>query len=153
MTDTRHPAGDPLQAPLSGRTVVEASAGTGKTYTIVGLYLRLILEARLKVDQVLVMSFTRAATAELKDRISKGLRNARRLFKSIAEGHADGEDVDPEDHVLRHLLKLELDPQDATRRLSAALAGFDEAAVFTIHGFCQRALQDHAFRSDCRAGR
>lgn len=151
MTDPRyppgHPAGDPLQAPLSGRTVVEASAGTGKTYTIVGLYLRLILEARLKVDQVLVMSFTRAATAELKDRIRKGLRDARRLFKAIADGQADGQGVDPEDHVLRRLLELELDPQDAIRRLGAALAGFDEAAVFTIHGFCQRALQDHAFRS------
>ena len=64
---------DILNSPLSGTNLIEASAGTGKTYTIEGLFVRLILEKRLLVDQILVVTFTNAATEELKDRIRSKL--------------------------------------------------------------------------------
>ena len=67
---------DPLTIPLSGRRLLEASAGTGKTWTLALLFLRLVLERRLGVDQILVVTFTRAATGELRDRIRARVREA-----------------------------------------------------------------------------
>ena len=62
---------DLLNAPLDGVNLIEAGAGTGKTYNIEGLFVRLILETQLQVDQILVLTFTNAATEELKDRIRR----------------------------------------------------------------------------------
>ena len=59
---------EPINTPLTGTNLIEASAGTGKTYTIAGLFLRLILEKQLTVNQILVVTFTKAATEELKER-------------------------------------------------------------------------------------
>ena len=67
---------DPLTCPLTGRQLIEASAGTGKTYTIAILFLRLLIESRLQVDQILVVTFTDAATEELRDRIRSRVREA-----------------------------------------------------------------------------
>ena len=79
---------DPRTAPLDGATLVEASAGTGKTYVLTSLFLRLLLEKRLPVDQILVVTFTEAATEELRGRIRKRLAEAAR----VQEG---GETDDP----------------------------------------------------------
>ncbi|MCI3951145.1 MAG: exodeoxyribonuclease subunit beta, partial [Burkholderiales bacterium] len=68
---------DPLEAPLDGITLVEANAGTGKTWTITALYLRLLLEAERPVESILVVTFTEIATAELRDRIRTRLAEAR----------------------------------------------------------------------------
>ena len=65
-----------LKHPLEGTTLIEASAGTGKTYTIAGLYLRLVLEKDMEPGNILVVTFTRAATEELRDRIRNRLREA-----------------------------------------------------------------------------
>ena len=70
-----------LEAPLEGMVLVEASAGTGKTYTIAGLFIRLITEGRATIDQILVVTYTKAATAELRDRIRKGLTDAVEAFQ------------------------------------------------------------------------
>src|SRR5512136_644430 len=67
---------DPLKTPLEGANLIEASAGTGKTYTITGLFLRLLLEKNLAVHEILVVTFTEAATEELKDRIRSKIREA-----------------------------------------------------------------------------
>jgi exodeoxyribonuclease V gamma subunit len=67
---------EPLTLPLSGTVVVEASAGTGKTFTLSNLYLRLIVEAGREVDGILVVTYTNAATAELRDRVRRRLRAA-----------------------------------------------------------------------------
>ena len=67
---------DAMAVPLEGLTLIEASAGTGKTFTIANLYLRLVVEHRLSVDQILVVTFTEAATAELQDRVRRRLRAA-----------------------------------------------------------------------------
>jgi exodeoxyribonuclease V beta subunit len=130
-----HLVDEPLEC---GTTLLEASAGTGKTYTLAGLYLRLILEHDLTPAQILVTTYTVPATAELRTRIRKLLRealeccNAREIEEPFLAGlFASG-------HV---------SPETARPRLEAALRSCDEAAIYTIHGFCQRMLQDRAFES------
>ncbi|CAN5524773.1 hypothetical protein BH18VER2_BH18VER2_08800 [soil metagenome] len=121
-----------------GTTLIEASAGTGKTFTISGLVLRLLLERpELTIDRILVTTFTELATAELRGRIRARLRNAMTAFRS---GAAD-------DELLSSLLKKHPDHRAAAGRLRAALITFDEAPIYTIHGFCQRVLADRAFES------
>ncbi|MFI5395887.1 MAG: exodeoxyribonuclease V subunit beta [Candidatus Binatia bacterium] len=132
---------DPLAVPLRGTNLIEASAGTGKTHTITTLYLRLLLERGLSVGDILVVTYTNAATAELRARIR------RRLHAALAALEAGGE---PDDKTLDQFVRQRLaqGALEADRRvLLAALHGFDAAAIFTIHGFCQRALQEHAFES------
>ena len=123
--------------PLEGTLLIEASAGTGKTFTLAGLFLRLILERELPVDRILVVTYTVAATEELKDRIRLRLRQAQEAFAGRAE---------PRDELLRGLMgTLEAGP--ALVALRRALRDFDQAAIFTIHGFCQRTLGENAFES------
>ena len=121
---------------LAGRNLIEASAGTGKTYTLVLLFLRLLLEKKIPVTDILVVTFTRAATEELSDRIRMRIREAIALLEGSSEG----------DSQLSDLLSR-VDREEAGQRLRDALISMDEAAIFTIHGFCQRVLQDHAFES------
>jgi len=126
-----------LHAPLEGTNLIEASAGTGKTYTISGLFLRLVLEKNLSVDQILVVTFTEAATDELKHRIRSQLRRAIQAF-------SNGSD---EESFLNDLVKKARDSKAALRHLKEALRAFDQAAIFTIHGFCRRMLYENAFES------
>ena len=131
---------DLLTSPLKGAHLIEAGAGTGKTYAIAGLYVRLIIERAIPVREILVVTFTLAATAQLKDRIRRKLRDALEAFL-----HQESED-----EFLQTLVKLYPDPtarRETSERLRAALRDFDEAAIFTIHGFCQRMLHEHAFES------
>lgn len=128
---------DLLTGPLQGRHLLEASAGTGKTYTIAGLFLRLLLEQKIPVDQILVVTFTEAATNELKERIHTTLQNARGAFA--------GERCD--DPFLKAYVKGYKARAEAIDELQSALKDFDEAAVFTIHKFCNRVLQENAFES------
>ncbi len=109
---------NPLDFPLHGEQLIEASAGTGKTYTLATLYLRLLLERGLSVTEILVVTFTEAATQELRGRIRQ------RLHDTLME--SEGE---------------------TAQRLRDAIVRMDEAAIYTIHGFCQRTLGDAAFES------
>lgn len=137
---------DPLTFPLHRRRLIEASAGTGKTYTITALYLRLLLgdgdsqsarEAALRVDQILVVTFTEAATEELRDRIRSRIQDAWRALKGESTG----------DPFLQALIDRQPDHERAAQLLEIAARQMDEAAIFTIHGFCQRMLKQHAFES------
>jgi len=128
---------DPLKTPLEGTNLIEAGAGTGKTYAITGLFLRLLLERDLAVNQVLVVTFTEAATEELKDRIRGRIREALAAFS--AGGSTD--------QFLQNLVKAHTRPDKAIAALREALRTFDEAAIFTIHGFCRRMLHENAFES------
>jgi len=131
---------DPFATPLHNTQLIEASAGTGKTYTIAGLFLRLLLEAQYRVDQILIVTFTNAATEELKDRVRQRLVELREALLDT--------DSAPREPILQGLLKrLSPDREGALKRLENAIRGFDEAAIFTIHGFCQRVLADRAFAS------
>jgi exodeoxyribonuclease V beta subunit len=120
--------------PLQGINLVEASAGTGKTHTLTTLYLRLLLEREIEPDSLLVMTYTKAATAELKQRIRSRLAQLRQELES-------GLITDATPAI------VQADPQRARGLLDLALAGFDQAAIFTIHGFCQRVLTEHAFET------
>ena len=129
-------ASSELQA---GVNLIEASAGTGKTYAIAMLVLRFVVEQGLDIKKLLVVTFTKAATEELKDRIRKRLAAAKQALQSpAAETDAD----------LRLWLDgLPLDEQIIGQRLGLALLDIDQAAIFTIHGFCQRVLTEHALES------
>jgi exodeoxyribonuclease V beta subunit len=131
---------DSLTFPLKGVSLIEASAGTGKTYTIVNLYLRQLLGhgcTPLNVDQILVVTFTNAATAELKERIRQRLQSA---YLDFYRGSSD-------EPFIQDLYAQTDNKALATQRLALASKQMDEAAIFTIHGFCQRALTEHAFES------
>jgi len=122
-------------------TLIEASAGTGKTRTLTGIVAGLVVGPARRLDEILVVTFTRAATAELRDRIRDTLRSAHR---ALVAGEA------PEGSQAAELLTgwrqdAGFDPEAAGRRLEAALQDIDRANVFTIHGFCQRVLADLAF--------
>ncbi|MDD2130446.1 exodeoxyribonuclease V subunit beta [Pseudomonas sp. 17391] len=137
-----------LSFPLHGSQLIEASAGTGKTFTISALYLRLILGhggeqafgRELLPPQILVVTFTDAATKELRERIRARLAEAARFFRGELEA------ADPLLHQLRSDYPQEAWPRCASR-LEIAVQWMDEAAVSTIHGWCQRMLREHAFDS------
>lgn len=128
--------------PLDGVHLVSASAGTGKTYNIGNLYARLLMARGLRVSQLLVVTFTEAATAELRDRL-------RKLLGGL-QGVLHGGQADPESQAAR---LVALVPEDAESRRRArdavdrALPEFDQAAISTIHSFCGRALRRYAFES------
>lgn len=129
---------DPITCGLQGTTLIEASAGTGKTYTIATLFLRLLLERELRVSQILVVTYTRAATAELRDRIRRRLTEAVAAFETLTS----------EDELLLRLVQQREQTRDADRRwLMQAVRDFDEGAISTIHSFCQRTLTECAFES------
>ena len=128
---------DLISTPLEGINLIEASAGTGKTYAIEGLFLRLILEKQLRVDQILVVTFTKAATEELRDRIRGKLLQAEKAFTAGKS----------EDHLLVDLLQRQKDHTAAVDLIHDALVEFDKAPIFTIHGFCARILYEHAFET------
>ncbi len=142
---------DPITFPLEGGRLIEASAGTGKTFTISLLYLRLVLGHRgpdrpdarpLSPPEILVSTFTEAAVAELRDRIRARLQQAAWLFA----GSIGPQDVDPPLQRLYEAVPAEDRPRGAFL-LQRAAEWMDEAAIFTIHGFCQRMLREHAFHS------
>ncbi len=127
-----------IDSPLEGKNLIEASAGTGKTHTITGLFLRLILEKSLTVDEILVVTFTEAATAELKERI-RG-----KLLDTVDAFHR-GESRDP--LIASLVKKADENKERAIRALGVAVREFDQAAIFTIHGFCRKVLHENAFES------
>lgn len=130
---------NPLKCPLTGKLLIEASAGTGKTYTIAILFLRLLIESRLQIDQILVVTFTEAATEELRGRIRNRVSEALQYLTGLAQ-------EDP-DEVLKDLLDNIPNREEVSTLLADALVRMDEASVFTIHGFCGRMLRENAFDS------
>jgi len=146
---------DALTLPLRGSQLIEASAGTGKTFTIAALYLRLVLGhggndaafiRPLTPPEVLVVTFTEAATKELRDRIRARLAQAAQAFL------ADPAEVPqrPPGEDLLHDLRADFPPAQwpaCARNLRLAAEWMDEAAVSTIHGWCNRMLREHAFDS------
>ncbi|MBV1776133.1 exodeoxyribonuclease V subunit beta [Burkholderiaceae bacterium DAT-1] len=150
---------NPLLFPLHGRALIEASAGTGKTYTIAGLYLRLVLGATHEGDaaafvralmpqEILVVTFTDAATEELRERIRARLIQAVAVFRD-SRGFSDIPESDKPDAALYALRGTYAAESWAglARKLDIAAQSMDEAAIYTIHGYCQKMLRSHAFDS------
>ena len=143
---------NPLTMPLSGLHVIEASAGTGKTWTLAALYVRLVLghgrgsaldAGALYPPQILVMTFTDAATSELRGRVRERLAQAARYFKDL---EADANEVDDFLRSLRAEFPCDQWPACA-HRLDMSAQWMDDAAIFTIHGWSSRMLKTHAFDS------
>ena len=131
-----------LACPLEGLTLIEASAGTGKTYSITGLFLRLLLQKKVPADRILVVTFTEAATREIRDRVRKGLLQMQaRLEKGFG--------VQP-DKTLDALHVALDDKAEAQKRVRLALSDFDAIPIHTIHSFCLRMLHEFAFESGAR---
>lgn len=145
MTQTKITSLDALTFPLYGQRLIEASAGTGKTYTIASLFIRLLLghggenahQTPLSVEKILVVTFTDAATAELRSRIRDRIVQVRLDFLK-----GESEDV-----FIQTLITQSEDLAVAIRLLRFAELQMDEAAIYTIHGFCQRMLMQNAFES------
>jgi len=135
---------DLFSLPLTGRVLIEASAGTGKTYSLALIYLRLLLgigennyHRSLSVEEILVVTFTKAATEELRYRIRQNIHQLR--IACITGTHCDSD--------YQTLIELIDDKPLALKRLLYAEQNMDEAAIFTIHSFCQRMLTTYAFES------
>ncbi|MCX5909495.1 MAG: UvrD-helicase domain-containing protein, partial [Deltaproteobacteria bacterium] len=127
-----------LESPIEGTNLIEASAGTGKTFTIAALFLRLLLEKRCLVEEILVVTYTVAATEELRDRIRRKIRGA---IDALSTGKI------ADDPFLAQWVPGIPHPEEAKQRLQDALHDFDRASIFTIHGFCQRLLYEKAFET------
>src|SRR5690606_15850800 len=135
-----------LTQPLQGVHAIEASAGTGKTYTLATLLARLVLERGMDVGQILAVTFTEAATQELRARVRKRLV----LAADVAAGEAT--QASPEAALMQLLIDRQLAHGEESRaalrrRLRQAADDIDLAALFTIHGFCARVLRVHALES------
>ncbi|ATS23196.1 exodeoxyribonuclease V subunit beta [Xanthomonas phaseoli pv. phaseoli] len=158
-----------LQLPLHGVRLIEASAGTGKTFTLATLFTRLVVERGLRIGQILAVTFTEAATQELRRRIRERLvlaaslvPDAPSLVVAAAQAATDLADdpsqpgpllhAPPDVLLTRAILVTHLaggseTPAALRRRLQQAVEEIDLAAVFTIHGFCARVLREHALES------
>ena len=142
---------NPITLPLNQISLIEASAGTGKTYTIGSLYLRLLLKEGennfsrpLNVEEILVVTFTEMATEELKKKIRERITDA--IDKLTAFAETQDKSAFKNDEFLTALCD-NLNIFEAIHRLKLAEQNMDLAAIYTIHGFCRRMLMQYAFHS------
>lgn len=142
---------DPLTQEIAGPHSIEASAGTGKTYSITLLWLRLLVEKELTVEEILVSTFTKAATAELRERLLAALRNARRAAACLASDEPPPEGPEALIVTRRHAAGVE-SADSIAARLTQATSQFDLAPILTIHGFCQSLIARHALELGCDTG-
>lgn len=139
---------DLLTCPLRGSSLLEAGAGTGKTFSLAFLYLRLLLERGLVVDEILVTTFTNAATAELKGRIFTQIQQAQQCFDGLCQGADDDAliqqfDADALLLALLHQLRETQDDTQLAQRLRLAVARFDYANIASINGFALHLLREN----------
>ncbi|MFZ7202964.1 exodeoxyribonuclease V subunit beta [Avibacterium avium] len=145
---------NPATMPLQGVSLIEASAGTGKTYTMASLYIRLLLQAGescfsqpLSVDKILVVTFTEMATQELRERIRARIYHSKQLllqYQATQDLDVFSQGGDP---LLGELAQSLPDIPLAIQRLNWAEQSMDTAAIYTIHSFCRRMLMQYAFNS------
>ncbi|MBN2281658.1 MAG: exodeoxyribonuclease V subunit beta [Candidatus Marinimicrobia bacterium] len=118
-------------------SLIEASAGTGKTYNIQNLFMRLIMEKDFPIESLLVVTFTDAATRELKSRIRTILTNLNHFF--------EGRCVPEKERVEQLIADRNVSKNLLASRIEKALRNFDKASIFTIHGFCKKSLEENVF--------
>ena len=139
-----------LAIPLQGVQLIEASAGTGKTFTVATLYARLVIEGGFEVTQLLAVTYTVAATQELREQLRSRLVLARErleLRMGLAAASSRHEPAAPAmDALLDRVLQDEA-PTRVRARILRAVQAMDLAPIHTIHGFCQRALHEHALHA------
>ncbi|MEO5996125.1 MAG: exodeoxyribonuclease V subunit beta [Chitinophagaceae bacterium] len=142
MTDTiRYKSFDAATVKLGGSNLIEASAGTGKTYSIAILVLRLILEQKITIKEILMVTFTKTAVAELEDRIRYFVRSAYK----VSLGKEIGDDN------IKKLVSQAIDKsgvKQVQQQLKDTVLFLDETSVLTIHSFCQQTLNEFAFETN-----
>lgn len=126
---------------LDGTKLIEASAGTGKTFTLSGLYIRYIVEKQLLPENILVLTFTKAATAELKTRLRDQLIECKNHLLDLTPIKSDD---NPQLFAMYEGYKSN---ESALKYIEMSLICFDQAAIYTINGFCQKVIDD--YNSDC----
>jgi exodeoxyribonuclease V beta subunit len=134
-----------IQCPLSGIQLIEASAGTGKTWTLSALYARLIVQKQLETKQILAITFTNAAAAELRDRIRRRLVEIKHYLAQ--DSNTAQLSPDPVSKYLKEWLEKNQQLPQGIQRLDSAIVNFDEANITTINGFCQGELMEQALVS------
>ena len=125
---------------LAGSNLIEASAGTGKTYSIALLTLRLIIEKKIPIEKILMVTFTKAAVAELEIRVRAFVRMALKVARDEAIG----------DTTITNLVQNQIQLQgkeEVDKNLDTAQLFLDETSVLTIHSFCQRTLSEFSFET------
>ena len=132
---------DSLNCPLRGLFLIEAAAGTGKTYNIQNLVVRAVLERDIPIEKLLVVTYTRAAAAELASRIRQVLSGTLAALEKRLPPESGREA-----QLVARALET-LTSEECRKRLRTALFDFDAATVTTIHGFCQKVLRENAFES------
>ncbi|MDE0692709.1 MAG: exodeoxyribonuclease V subunit beta [Gammaproteobacteria bacterium] len=132
---------DPFNVPLRGHLLIQASAGTGKTYALTTLVARLLVETEHTIDELLVVTFTNAATGELRDRLRRTLVATSTCLRAVDAESAESQAKS----LLERWRAVGIDSATAHTRIARALQDFDRANVATIHSFCQRALTEFAF--------
>jgi exodeoxyribonuclease V beta subunit len=140
MSSKTHDSFDALRVALEGSNLIEASAGTGKTYSIAVLVLRLIVEKGISIREILMVTFTNAAVAELEERVRLFVRTALRA----------AEDLPVKDSNIAGLVEaasLAHGKETVLQRLQDAVLFLDEASIMTIHSFCQNVLNEFAFET------
>ena len=130
---------DAATTPIEGRMLLEASAGTGKTYSLMRVLLRLLVEKGIELDRILVVTFTNAATDELSSRLRSNLTELIEQIRLKKNGSFND--------LLDSWEEKKYCSAEILEKLQTALNKIDDAAIFTIHGFCQRILQDFVFSS------
>ncbi len=132
---------DPIKTPINpGLTLLEAGAGTGKTYSLVRVIARLLIEKKIPIREILAVTFTRAATAEIKSRLHAFLSEVLSELKSST--------VEAGNDLAKRLLTQDTEVvEEAKRHIAIALAEFDCAPIFTIDGCFQRLLSEYAFEA------
>ncbi|PLX67686.1 MAG: exodeoxyribonuclease V subunit beta [Denitrovibrio sp.] len=130
-----------LKAPLTGTNLIEANAGTGKTYNITGLFVRMIIEKQYSVESILVVTYTKAAVSDLKAKIYRRLLAVRDAILSRKDGTTPPDDPFACEYADERAKSAESD----LKLIKYAIRDFDQCSVFTIHGFCQRMLKESAF--------
>ncbi|MEO8161348.1 MAG: UvrD-helicase domain-containing protein, partial [Arenimonas sp.] len=141
-----------LRIPVAGVQLIEASAGTGKTFTVATLYSRLVIELGLPVGKLLAVTYTEAAAKDLRDKLRERLARAAMLLDDLAQDALSAREGEGNaDALTRSLLRAAHargETLPALRlRLRVAVAQMDLAPIHTIHGFCQRALREHALEA------
>ena len=124
---------------VPGVSLLEASAGTGKTFALARIVLRLIAEQGLEIRKILVVTFTKSATEELRGRIRELLVDTLKLLQDGSEEITD--------ETILQLQKTEKQRQLSIRRIRLAITCFDEAIIETIHGFCSRVLTENSLET------
>ena len=125
---------------IKGTNIIEASAGTGKTYSIAILVLRFVIEKNIPLKKILMVTFTKAAVAELEVRIRGFIREAF----AVAQGG------NSEDKTIEQLVKTnsnQLGAETVKRNLATAINQLDQTSIYTIHSFCQKTLNEFAFET------